>query len=360
MNKKIIFGSITTLLIATILFFTLTNDNFLNTKQSYKSSELIAKTAALIKENYVTEANPEKLFDGAFSNMGKSLDYLSAYLNKKQAQKLNNIDNMGYCNFKFIIKYGFPIVTHTNNQLEEKVKKGDIVKLINNKSTFNTAYSNIKYMLIDKLNKELNLVLMRGKNRKRIKLKVKMTKNPYKITPHDNFMIVRPFFITDDKEISEIKQKIINSDSKYIILDLRNLFFIKNEKAFKFAKLFLNKETKLKFQMNNSIKNMVIKPTNTIIKKEIILTVDYQTFEEGELIAYTLKKDGKKIVGQKTAGKSGLLYPIDYNDGSRFILLTGIIKKLYDKGIKPDIELKENEFTNFFKNPEKYLNGQKL
>jgi C-terminal processing protease CtpA/Prc len=361
MKKNILYYVAFLLIVSFALFFAFKKNSLLHKKETYNGIELVAQAAAIIKENYVDKVSPEKIFNGALMNMGASLDYFSTFLTEKETNKLNNIKNMGWPGFKFIKKYGFPIITKVYSEYEDKIKIGDIVKIIDGKSTYGIPYLNIKYMLMDKIKTPINIVLLRGEDRKRIKIKLLPISVGYEDKNiNEKWTILKLYMIKNSEDYINI-ERIIKNSKKNIILDLRQLYYINNSEAFKLAKLFLKKDISLKFKLNNSEKEIKIKhlQDNIIKSKNIFVLTDYQTFEEAEMIAYVLKSDGAKIIGSKTLGLSGLIYPLKYKDGSEFLILSGIIKKIYKKGVIPDIKLKKEDFKKFEFNPEKYLDGKK-
>ncbi len=361
MKKNILYYGAFLFIIGFALFFTFKKNSLFHKKEIYNGIELVAKAAAIIKKNYVDEVSPEKIFNGALMNMGASLDYFSTFLTGKEAKKINNTKNLGWPGIKFIKKYGFPIVTLVYPRLMDKIKTGDIIKIINGKSTYGIPYLNVKYMLMGQTDKPINIVLLRGEDRKRVKIKLLPLKKGFESKDiNDKWTIIKPYIIRDNNDYIGI-EKIIKNSNKNIILDLRELYYINNSESFKLAKLFLKKDITIKFKLNNSDKEIKVTsvPNNNLNDKKIFVLTDYQTFEEAEIIAFVLKSDGAVIVGEKTLGLSGLLYPLKYKDGSEFLLLSGIIKELYKKGVTPDIKLTKNDFKKFEFNPEKYINGKK-
>ncbi len=362
MMKKIIYYVLFLFIISFMAFFLVKKNRLAHKKEIYNGMELVAKAAAIIEENYVDKVSSDKIIEGALTNMGASLDYFSTYLTKKETNKINNLDKLGWPGFKFIKKYGFPIVTTVCKEYKDKIKVGDIVKIINGKSTYGIPYLNIKYMLMDNINKTIKIVLLRGEERKRIKLELTPLEKGYESKDAgNNYTIINLYFIRNNNDYKSI-EKLIGNSKKNIILDLRKLYYVKNGDFFKIAKRFLSKDIILKFKLNDTEKAVridKIKNNDYIKNKKIYVLVDYQVFEEAEMIAYVLKLSGIKIIGEKTLGLSGLLYPLKYKDGSEFLILSGIIKGLYKKGITPDIKLKKDDFKKFEFNPEKYLNGKK-
>jgi len=361
MKKNIVYYGAFLFIVAFALFFTFKKNTLFHKKETYNGIELVAKAAAIIKENYVDKVSPEKIFNGALMNMGASLDYFSTFLTVKETKKLNNTDNLGWPGFKFIKKYGFPIVTQVNLRYKDKIKIGDIVKIINGKSTYGIPYLNLKYMLMEQTEKPINIVLLRGEDRKRVKLKLLPLFTGYESKDiNDKWTIIKPYIIRDNNDYIGI-EKIIKKSKKNIILDLRQLYYINNSESFKLAKLFLKKDITIKFKLNNSEKPIKVThlPNINLKDKKIFVLIDYQTFEEAEIIAFVLKSNGAVIIGEKTLGLSGLLYPLKYKDGSEFLILSGIIKKLYKKGVTPDIKLAKDALKKFEFNPEKYINGKK-
>ncbi len=358
MKKNIVFYSIAFFLVGAATFVTVNKEKIFQKKEkTYDSVEMVAHAAALIKTKYVDEVKPERVFDGALLKMGEYLDFLSSYLSKAESEKLRNIKKMGYTGVKFVKQYGFPIVTNVLPSLKDKVKKGDIIKVVNGKSTFNIPYAVVKYMLTNLPGKEINVVFMRGEERKRIKLKLKVLSDNYVIKRENGWTVVTPLFLNSEKTIETLLSEI--KRDKKIIVDLRAFYYISNQTVFKVVKYFIRKPVNITFDLNSGAKSIRIKPVNYLNYNKLILITDYQTMEEAELFASIAKKSGVKIVGGKTPGECGLMYTINYKDGTKFMVLTGVINELYKKGIEPDLKLKSKEIKKFLINPEKYLNGQK-
>ncbi len=354
-------GKFVIVLLITWVFAFQTNyakDNIAKLKQRYEESKkvyeflsLFTEVAAYVKQEYVEEINPSDKFPGAYISMLKSLDKLSTYLDKEETKihLLLNEDstNLIYSSGIFGYKAGgyFLITSILKNSPADKagLKKGDLIKGINQKSIFSLPYWNMFYKLFSLYQKQIELVVLRKDKKDPLIFKLKtepiiLSSFSKKINNNTYVIKIRKF---DNYTLNLIKnlRPLIN---KRIIIDLRE-YIGGNFKNFKSISELLLPEFNIKLRFKN--KEKVEKIGNTSNKRnKMVVIINESTIMYNYLLAYFLKQSGYKIIGKGTKGFISILLQSVFKDSSSILLSKAYF---YNKGknilkteIKPDMTIK--------------------
>jgi len=135
-----------------------------------------------------------------------------------------------------------------------------------------------------------------------------------------------------------------------LILDLRNCYEGELEEAMKLANLFLEaKEVGYLSQREKAKKVFSLLEKPELEKIPLIIWTNQATIGPAEALATILREFRKsKILGFPTPGLAAQQSLFALNDGSALVLNSGIFtlksgKKIWKKGIKPDVVLESKD-----------------
>ncbi len=345
MKKKYVLWVILTFFIGILAGVLVSGKLFSDSKkisEPYKGLYLIARAMGLIDKNYVDKVEPEKIVVGALRGMGEALDPFTTYLTKDEKEKLSNINKYAYSGFEVDEAYGFPIVGDIfREDLRKNLKKGDLIKRIDDVSTYKIPYINALLMLVGKEGEKRELKILRGEEKKPLKVYVELKKKPnFTFKTSKNGLYIALHFINSLSSIREIEKIIKRYPSKEVIVDLRKVFLIKNELVKEISKVFTKRSFTVKFSGNGG-KAKVIGINGKIGNRKLIVLIDGSTVFSSALLAYILKKGGGELFGEKTHSKTGLMCGYEYDDGSLYYAVCYSNEVLWEKGVLPDVKFKK-------------------
>ncbi len=312
-------------------------------KKIYKGLSLIARSLALVDKKYVDKVSPNRVTDGALREMAGSVSSFSVYLKKSEAEKFFGNSVLSYAGFKVEEAYGFPVVGAViRSDLKEKLKEGDLIKRINNVSTYNISYLNILLMLMGDDGEELELKLLRGDEKKPFKVKVRLKKEPfYEISKNGKNIYLKLFFIPHESVLERLRKSLRDFRGKRLILDLRKVFFIKNELVKDLANFLSIKKTVVDFMGKKSTKKIVLE--GSAFFKSIDVLIDRGTVYSEALLSFLLKRAGARLVGYKTYPQVGISCGYRFSDGAVLYTVCYARSQIWKSGVKPDVKLKSKK-----------------
>ncbi len=362
------------LLLLTVLvvvsLFLLLEKKFLPRLSSKDSSldkyRLLGKVATLIKNEYVEEPNPSKTMEGAFKGLVDSLDTLSTYLDKEsmiryQQRKEQDLKDIGIILYK---KFGlFPqVVGIIENSPAESagIKIGEYISTLDNHSTLTMS-------LI-----EANLYLKaEDENPIRLKILKRYTTEDAKVVKIERKQLFSERFSYSSAKgtsgilkihklypncVNKIKEKILprlKRQTKPLILDLRNCHEGEIQEAQELINLFMKSSKIGYFEKKGKAEEILVCTKDAELEKlPLIIWTNQATIGPAEAVAAVLKEFRKaKIIGLQTAGLIAKQHFFTFEDGTGLLLTSGVFtlgsgKKLWGKGVKPDIKIKKDLQNN--------------
>ena len=365
MTRKRIKILLLTVLVFISLFFLLEKNflpGFLLKLSPDKDFELLGKVIQLIKNDYIEEANPAKTMKGAFKGMVDSLDILSSYLDKESMlrysqRKEANLNDIGIVLYK---RYGsFPQVIgiSKNSPAEKKgIQIGDFISSIDGRSTLTMSMT------------EANLYL-KDRDKKTIKLRIFKIEETKEVNIERTLLFEEPFSFAKAKGTSgilkihqlyppcvrKIREEIIPRlmpEKRTFILDLRDCHEGDIEESRKLINLFLKSPNIGYFETKGGTKEILSCPDDAELEKlPLVIWTNQATIGPAEAVAGVLKEFKRaKIIGLPTLGLVAKQNFFVLDDGSGLLLTSGIFylrsgEKLWEKGIKPDIKINEEDQT---------------
>ena len=365
MTRKRIKILLLTVLVFIFLFLLLEKNflpGFLLKLSPNKDFELLGKVIQLIKNDYIEEANPAKTMKGAFKGMVDSLDVLSSYLDKESMlrysqRKEANLNDIGIVLYK---RYGsFPQVIgiKENSPAEKKgIQIGDFISSMDGRSTLTMSMT------------ETNLYL-KDRDKKTIKLRIFKIEETKELNIERTLLFEEPFSFAKAKGTSgilkihqlyppcvrKIKEEIIPRlmpEKRTFILDLRDCHEGDIEESRKLINLFLKSPNIGYFETKGGTKEILSCPDDAELEKlPLVIWTNPATIGPAEAVAGVLKEFKRaKIIGLPTLGLVAKQNFFVLDDGSGLLLTSGIFhlrsgEKLWEKGIKPDIKINEEDQT---------------
>jgi len=365
MTRKRIKILLLTVLVFIFLFLLLEKNflpGFLLKLSPNKDFELLGKVIQLIKNDYIEEANPAKTMKGAFKGMVDSLDVLSSYLDKESMlrysqRKEANLNDIGIVLYK---RYGsFPQVIgiKENSPAEKKgIQIGDFISSMDGRSTLTMSMT------------ETNLYL-KDRDKKTIKLRIFKIEETKELNIERTLLFEEPFSFAKAKGTSgilkihqlyppcvrKIREEIIPrlmSEKRTFILDLRDCHEGDIEESRKLINLFLKSPNIGYFETKGGTKEILSCPDDAELEKlPLVIWTNPATIGPAEAVAGVLKEFKRaKIIGLPTLGLVAKQNFFVLDDGSGLLLTSGIFhlrsgEKLWEKGIKPDIKINEEDQT---------------
>jgi len=365
MTRKRIKILLLTVLVFISLFFLLEKNflpGFLLKLSPDKDFELLGKVIQLIKNDYIEEANPAKTMKGAFKGMVDSLDVLSSYLDKESMlrysqRKEANLNDIGIVLYK---RYGsFPQVIgiSKNSPAEKKgIQIGDFISSLDGRSTLTMSMT------------EANLYL-KDRDKKTIKLRIFKIEETKEVNIERTLLFEEPFSFAKAKGTSgilkihqlyppcvrKIREEIIPRlmpEKRTFILDLRDCHEGDIEESRKLINLFLKSPNIGYFETKGGTKEILSCPDDAELEKlPLVIWTNQATIGPAEAVAGVLKEFKRaKIIGLPTLGLVAKQNFFVLDDGSGLLLTSGIFylrsgEKLWEKGIKPDIKINEEDQT---------------
>jgi carboxyl-terminal processing protease len=361
-SKKVKFLILTVLVAASL--FLLLERNFLpglSSKDSgYKRYTLLAKVANLIQNEYVDKPNPSKTMEGAFKGLVDSLDTLSTYLDKESVaryrqRKEEDIKDPGIILFK---KFGlFPqVVGIIESSPAEKmgIKIGDYISAMDGRSTLMMSLIEANLYLRAKNETPIDLKVLRSHSaedatvlkvpRKQL-FKERFSYSPVKGT--SGILKIHKLYPDCVNRIKEKALPRLKQQKDPLILDLRNCYEGEIEEAQKLINLFMKSPKIGYFEKKGKAKDILsCKQKPELEKLPLIIWTNQATIGPAEAVASVLKEFRKaKIIGLQTVGLIAREQFFTFEDGSGLLLTSGVFtlgsgKKLWEKGVKPDIKIK--------------------
>lgn len=364
MNKiKIAFVTIG---IAACLFFLLERDflpGLSNKNSPEEQLKLIGNAAYLIRDEYVEEPNPTLTMEGAFRGLVDSLDVGSSYLNKEALAKFEQRKEATLFEPGLILykSYGrFPVIigVKENSPAErEGIKVGDTLSAIDGKSTLPMSMLEANLFLKSKADQSIKLKILRGSETKHIHIgKLLLAKEAYGFEASQGssgILKINRFFPPCTQKIKEDLLPKLETQTKPLILDLRDCSEGEIEEAQSFLNIFLQREEIGYFEKRGGQRESLSLSEKPLLGElPVIIWTNQATIGPSEVVAGVLSKFREaKIIGRKTPGLVSKKELIPLEDGSGLLLTSAVYylneeKAIWNEGIKPDVEIEIDRTTS--------------
>ena len=317
-----------------------------------------------VKENYYEDVDDKELMKAAISGMLKSLgDEYSYFMDETSTENFNTDVNGTYNGVGITIRTDeestkIISVFEGSPAAKAKVKPDDVVLKVNGQDVSGKDSSEIADMISNKLGDKIVLVVKRGEEELTFNLTVSAIEIPSvssEIKEQDNkkigYISISNFAANTasqfEKELKKVEKEKIDS----LILDVRGNTGGALSQVHKMLELFFDKKTVL-YQIETKGKKVkYYSKTNDKRSYPVVILTNSLSASASEVLASCFKDNYKNatIVGTTTYGKGTVQKALEYKDGTSFKFtaqkwLTPKGKWIHEKGVKPDVEVK-NEST---------------
>jgi C-terminal peptidase prc len=310
----------------------------------------------LIETDYIKEADPAEAMKGAYKGLVNSLDIFSCYLDKDNAAKYlqskqTDLKDVGLVLYKRFGAFPMVIGLVKNSPAEKKgIQIGDLVSALDGHATQTMSLAETHLYLKDTESTPVILKTFRGSKTQEIALAREslyaqsFSYNQEKGT--SGILTINQLIAQCVNSIQKEVMTQIKSDKETLILDLRNCHEGEIEEARKLINLFISTPSIGWIEKKGGVKENLSCPDEAAHDHlPLDIWINQATIGPAEVVAGVLQEFKRaRIIGSSTLG---LVAQQDYfalDDGSGLLLTSGIFylssgKKLWRKGIKPDIKI---------------------
>lgn len=364
-NKRTKFIILTVLAVVSLLLLIEKNlaPGLSSTPSPYRSFELLRIIVHYIQNNYIQEANPAHTMKGALQGLANSLDMLSAYLDQEGVIKYSQRMESEYKDIGAVLykRYGsFPqVIGVIENSPAQKhgIQVGDVISALDEKSPQIMSLVETNLHLKSKNEKSVRLRILRGnKTEEKTIERASLFKESISFTPAEGTSGILKIHRLYPPSVKKIKESIISrlrSAKNPLILDLRNCYEGDIQEAQKLINIFLKAPQIGYFKRKEEPKDYLVCPDNAELKTlPLVVWTNQATIGPAEIVAGVLQEFKRtKIIGLQTLGLTAKQKFFLLEDGSGLLLTSGIFylnsgEKLWEKGVKPDVEIKREDQSN--------------
>ena len=371
-KKNNIYKTTMVVLITAIITFIITSVLMYNYMQLNENTSIISKIEDKIKfvktyleNNYLGEMNEEKMLEYAIKGYVAGIgDEYTAYLTKDEYEDLMINVNGNYVGIGVYItqdRYGNTIVLlpiEGSPAEQADLRTGDIILKINGEECANQELDAIVNKIKGEEGSTVEIEIQRDKEilTKTIERKnVEINQVESKILENNIGYIEFSSFDDGSSKEFEVKlDELINKGIKHLIIDVRDNGGGIVEEAEEISNLFLDKNNIIMIEINKNGNEEITKAEED--KKistdmSIIILTNENTASAAEIFVGALKENGvAKVVGERTFGKGVMQEIAPLPDGGALKLTIEEFKtpngnEINKKGIEPDIEIEENNYT---------------
>ncbi len=303
---------------------------------AYRQMLVYSEVLRHIQGDYVTDPNMGKVTDAALRGLVEGLDSDSSYLTPEE-----------YKAYK----------THSNGHAqvglnEANLNDGDVIEQINDRKTNEISLASVKLLLEGQSGTPVTLSVIHPRHPAPEKLTLTRTDVP--VLPagevfyeSGSILYLKPIIIDRD-HVQQVESKLKNmsrTNSKKILLDLRDVSNGDDAEALRLANLFLKTGTIATLEGQKVAKQTFsAEPGKSVNSNAPMVTlVNHGTAGPAEIVAGALL-DSKRseLVGEKTFGEGAQLRTFELPDGAAIILsvakyATPSGKRLEDEGVTPSV-----------------------
>lgn len=328
---------------------------------AYRQINVYGEVLQHIQNDYVEDPNIPKVTNGALRGLLESLDADSSYLSPDD-HKAYKEDKGGRAQVGLSVskRYGYATVVSVipgSPADKASLNDGDIIESIGNQDTRDLSLAMIHLLLEGPPNSTLELGVIRPRQAKpdQIKLtRMVVPEPPVSETLYDNSSILylKPYTL-DKEHVNAIESKLKDmghTNSKKILLDLRDVSTGENAEAVRLANFFLKSGTITTLEGQKFPKEtFTADPGKTInATAPLVVLVNRGTAGPAEIVAAAIQDDKRgDLVGERTFGEGTEQKTFDLPDGGAVILSIAKYaspdgKKFEDEAVTPATQVASN------------------
>ena len=343
--------------------------NFFLSKNNSKNK--INKLLDFINNEYVDSVNKDSIVNGAIDNILAQLDPHSVYIPPtEQASIAEDMrgDFVGIGVNFYMYKDSVAIIKPLENGPSEKagIKSGDRIlyadktKLFGRKLPNDSLFSKLK----GEEGSELNVIVYRKSENKKLKIKIKRGVIPIKsvdaallLKNNTGYIKINRFAETTYAEFMSGLTRLKKNGAKSLVIDLRNNGGGYMDQAIAIADELLKDKQLIVFTKNKKgvIEKTFATKKGSFENGDLFVLIDENSASASEILAGAIQDNDRGIiVGRRSFGKGLVQREMDFSDGSavrltiaRYYTPTGrSIQKTYSKGNEAYYQESESRYTN--------------
>ena len=325
---------------------------------AYRQMQVYSEVLRHIQGDYVVDPNMGKVTDAALRGLVENLDSDSSYLTPEE-YKLYKTHSAGRAQVGLNVakRYGYAtIVSVVPGSPADKanLNDGDVIELIGDRKTNEMSLASAKLLLDGQPGTPVTLSIIRPRHPMPEKVSLTRAEVPVAATGEvfyesGSILYIKPV-VLDREHVQQVETKLKamgRTNSKKILLDLRDVSSGDNAEALRMANFFIKSGTlamlegqKVAKQTFTADPGKSIDPTGPMVT-----LVNHGTAGPAELVAGALL-DSKRsdLVGEKTFGDGSQQRTFELPDGAAIILSvakyeTPSGKKFQDDGLTPPVAI---------------------
>ena len=325
---------------------------------AYRQMQVYSEVLRHIQGDYVVDPNMGKVTDAALRGLVENLDSDSSYLTPEE-YKLYKTHSAGRAQVGLNVakRYGYAtIVSVVPGSPADKanLNDGDVIELIGDRKTNEMSLASAKLLLDGQPGTPVTLSIIRPRHPMPEKVSLTRADVPVAATGEvfyesGSILYIKPA-VLDHDHVQQVETKLKamgRTNSKKILLDLRDVSSGDNAEALRMANFFIKTGTlamlegqKVAKQTFTADPGKSIDPTGPMVT-----LVNHGTAGPAELVAGALL-DSKRsdLVGEKTFGDGSQQRTFELPDGAAIILSvakyeTPSGKKFQDDGLTPPVAI---------------------
>ena len=319
----------------------------------------LSAISEIIEEKYIGDIDKNKLIDGALKGMVESVgDVYTEYYTKEEledfsATTLGNFVGIGVYMQADLEQDVVVIQAPIENSPAEKagLKTGDQIIKVDGKEYKAKDIDEMSDHIKGEEGTEVELTIKRGEETFDIKVKRGAVHINYVVskTLEDNigYIYIETFDEGCKEDFLNAYNKLLTENIKSLIIDLRYNGGGLVDEALDIAELICDKDDIMLITVDKDGKKEVTKSKNApIINMPVVLLTNGATASASEIVAATLKDNGKaEIVGEKTYGKGVIQELVYLSNGGALKVTTSEYytpkeEKINEIGIEANYEVK--------------------
>ena len=322
---------------------------------TYSFLKLFNEVLFLVRNNYVEPVKDEQLMEGAYRGMLESLDPESEYLTAPEAQRAAHDSRNGAADVGLMLskRRGYAVVVSVledSPAQKARLGTGDVILVIDNKSTARMGSWEAAQLLQGKPNSEVSLSVIRNLEPRSEELKL-VRKVPAKsvvasriVEPGTGLLKLGALQPGDAERARKALAALKSQGAKRLLLDLRSNAGPSVEESLKVAALLGGEGSLAKIAERKAGTRELKAPTTPAVwDGRIVVLVNTGTAGAAEILAAGLRERcGASLVGEKTWGL-GTLQKVIFlpaGDGVRISVgkyLSPEGKEWNGTGLSPDV-----------------------
>jgi carboxyl-terminal processing protease len=323
---------------------------------AYRQMQVYSEVLRHIQGDYVVDPNMGKVTDAALRGLVENLDSDSSYLTPEEykAYKTHS-GGRAQVGLNIAKRYGYATVVSVvpgSPADKANLNDGDVIELIGDRKTNEMSLASAKLLLDGQPGTSVNLSIIRPRHPMPEKIVLTRGEMPVAATGEvfyesGSILYIKPT-VLDREHVQQVETKLkamSRTNSKKILLDLRDVSSGDNAEALRMANFFIKTGTlatlegqKVAKQTFTADPGKSIDPTGPMVT-----LINRGTAGPAELVAGALL-DSKRseLVGEKTFGDGSQQRTFELPDGAAIILSiakyqTPSGKKFQDEGVTPPV-----------------------